>query len=125
MREIYAPLFINLYDFNLKLIAFMHNVLDLSDAMARELGDVAKPLLARQDFNESAEVHDARDPALVDSADFHIAHDVLDDRVREDLFGGCAGLSEELFGDWAFNAEVEAFALADRSEARDPEPGQR
>ena len=50
--------------------------------MACELGDVAEPLLARQDFNESAEVHDARDPALVDSADFHIAHDVLDDLLR-------------------------------------------
>ena len=74
MREVHTSLLVDLDDLDFKLIAFMHDILDLSDAMARELGDVAKPLLARQDFNESTEVHDARDSTLVDSADFHIAH---------------------------------------------------
>ena len=43
---------------------------------------MAETFLARQDLDKSAEIHDARDPAFINSANFHIAHNVLDDRLR-------------------------------------------
>ena len=48
----------------------------------RDLGHVQQSLFVGQDLDESAEVHDARDGALVDLADLGLCREALDDLQR-------------------------------------------
>ena len=42
MADVDASLFVDLNDLDLELVAHLHDVLDLLNAISRELGDVAK-----------------------------------------------------------------------------------
>src|SRR5690606_37096608 len=52
---------------HLDFVAEVHDVLDLFDALGVHLADVQEAVLAGEDFDERAEVRDARDLALVDA----------------------------------------------------------
>ena len=62
-------------------VAFLELVADPLDALVGDLRDVHQAVLARQDRDERAEVHEARDLALVDAADFDVGGDQLDARA--------------------------------------------
>ena len=63
-------------------VAFLELVADALDALVGDLRDVHQAVLARQDRDERAEVHEARDLAFVDPADFDVGSDQLDAPLR-------------------------------------------
>ena len=79
-REVDAALAVDFDDHDLDLVADADLVLDAGDAVIGEFGDVDEAVLAGQDLDERAEVHDAGDAAGVDLADFDVLGHALDDR---------------------------------------------
>ncbi len=68
-READFSLCINSGDHHGNLIANAHSILHFIDADAVELGDVHHAINVRQDFDESAKVSGAHDPAGINTAD--------------------------------------------------------
>ena len=56
----------------------MDDIFDFFDAFLGQLGNVDQPFFARQDFDEGAEVHDARDFADIGLADFNVFRQFFD-----------------------------------------------
>src|SRR6202043_3349289 len=63
-------------------IAFLELVAHALDAFVRDLRDVHQTVTAGKDRDESAEIHEARDLALVDAPDLNVGGNELDAPLR-------------------------------------------
>ena len=97
-------------------ITHSNNIFHALDTLGVQLGDVDEALLARSDLDESTEVHQTGDLALVDSTDLGVFHDGPDN--EKVMFSLGLGISEggSKMGNFGVN-----FAL-DRSRDRKAEP---
>src|SRR5688572_23714721 len=80
--EVHAAHPVDLGDLHLHLVADLHEVLDASDAVGRDLGSAHEALLAGEVLHERADAHDPCDLPVEDLADLGLLRDPLDHRDR-------------------------------------------
>src|SRR5688500_3156003 len=80
--EVHATHAVDLGDLDLHLVADLHEVLDATDAVGRDLGSAHEALLAGEVLHERADAHDPRDLPVEDLADLGLLGDALDHRDR-------------------------------------------
>src|SRR4029450_1857895 len=80
--EPHAALAVDFEDLHADHVAFAQLVADTLDALVGDLRDVHEAVLAGQDLDECAEVHQPHDLALVDAPDFDVRRDQLDPALR-------------------------------------------
>lgn len=73
---------VDFQDLDDDLVADLQNVLDLVDALLRDLRDVDAALLAGDQLDKAAARDDGDDPALEDLAGLHVVDDRLNDADR-------------------------------------------
>jgi hypothetical protein len=77
-RQAHAALAIDFQHLHAHHVAFLELVADALDALLGDLRDVHQAIATRQDGDERAEIHQARDATFIDAADFDIGRDQLD-----------------------------------------------
>ena len=82
MADIHAALFIDLHDLDLQLVAHLHHILHLLHTALGQLGDMAKPLTARQKLHEGTEFQQASNPAGVNLSHRNLMHDFFNHLFR-------------------------------------------
>ena len=73
-----APLLVDFEHFHSHTVAFFELVTDILDPLLRDLRDMYQPVLARQNRDKGAEVHQLRNLAIVNHAHFHIGGELFD-----------------------------------------------
>jgi hypothetical protein len=76
--EVYTTLSIDLHDDHHDLIANSNFVFNRVDSVVSEFADANEPFLAREDFNEAAEAHDAGHLTHVQGAYLNLLGDAVD-----------------------------------------------
>src|SRR5690348_2815832 len=115
-RQTDSSLTVDLQHFHADDVAFLQLVADTLHALVGDLRDVHQAVAARQDGDERAEVHQARDLALVDAADLDVRRDQLDAPLR--LTAGGAVHRGYLHGAVALDVDGGSGLLGDLADHR-------